>query len=152
MKQHKDIREILKRSGTAPTGICGFWRSSAGFAAVLFGAFSAFKFLAGVYLGAGGFLGFCLSLWLLRRCRDIVRLLLSPRGCPRAVSSAAVLLTFNTLQLWEKSHCYSQERVTTPTYRACGRIRSSFSTALTTCVSAWSSPESNTHNPVTITD
>ena len=26
MKQHKDIREILKRSGTAPTGICGFWR------------------------------------------------------------------------------------------------------------------------------
>lgn len=55
MKQHKDIREILKRSGTAPTGICGFWRSSAGFAAVLFGAFAAFKFLAGVYLGAGGF-------------------------------------------------------------------------------------------------
>ena len=108
MKQHKDIREILKRSGTAPTGICGFWRSAASFAAVLFGAFAAFKFLAGIYLGAGGFLGFCLSLWLLRRCRDIVRLLLSPRGCPRAVSSAAVLLTFNTLQLWEKSHCYSQ--------------------------------------------
>ena len=74
MKQHKDIREILKRSGTAPTGICGFWRS----AAVLFGAFAAFKFLAGIYLGAGGFLGFCLSLWLLRRCRDIVRLVLSP--------------------------------------------------------------------------
>ena len=76
MKQHKDIREILKRSGTAPTGICGFWRSAASFAAVLFGAFAAFKFLAGIYLGAGGFLG--LSLWLLRRCRDIVRLVLSP--------------------------------------------------------------------------
>ena len=73
MKQHKDIREILKRSGTAPTGICGFWRSAVGFAAALFGAFAAFKFL-----GAGGFLGFCLSLWLLRRCRDIVRLVLSP--------------------------------------------------------------------------
>lgn len=55
MKQHKDIREILKRSGTAPTGICGFWRSAASFAAVLFGAFAAFKFLAGIYLGAGGF-------------------------------------------------------------------------------------------------
>ena len=54
MKQHKDIREILKRSGTAPTGICGFWRSAASFAAVLFGAFAAFKFLAGIYLGAGG--------------------------------------------------------------------------------------------------
>lgn len=78
MKQHKNIREILKRSGTAPTGICGFWRSAVGFAAALFGAFAAFKFLAGIYLGAGGFLGFCLSLWLLRRCRDIVRLLLSP--------------------------------------------------------------------------
>ena len=78
MKQHKDIREILKRSGTAPTGICGFWRSAASFAAVLFGAFAAFKFLAGIYLGAGGFLGFCRSLWLLRRCRDIVRLVLSP--------------------------------------------------------------------------
>lgn len=78
MKQHKDIREILKRSGTAPTGICGFWRSAVGFAAVLFGAFAAFKFLAGIYLGAGGFLGFCLSLWLLRRWRDIVRLVLSP--------------------------------------------------------------------------
>ena len=63
MKQHKDIREILKRSGTAPTGICGLWRSAASFAAVLFGAFAAFKFL---------------SLWLLRRCRDIVRLVLSP--------------------------------------------------------------------------
>ena len=75
MKQHKDIREILKRSGTAPTGICGFWRSAASFAAVLFGAFAAFKFLAGIYRG---FLGFCLSLWLLRRCRDIVRLVLSP--------------------------------------------------------------------------
>ena len=75
MKQHKDIREILKRSGTAPTGICGFWRSAASFAAVLFGAFAAFKFLAGIYLGAGGFWGFCLSLWLLR---DIVRLVLSP--------------------------------------------------------------------------
>ena len=69
MKQHKDIREILKRSGTAPTGICGL---------CFFGAFAAFKFLAGIYLGAGGFLGFCLSLWLLRRCRDIVRLVLSP--------------------------------------------------------------------------
>ena len=78
MKQHKDIREILKRSGTAPTGICGCWRSSAGFAAVLFGAFAAFKFLAGIYFGAGGFWGFCLSLWLLQRCRDIVRLVLSP--------------------------------------------------------------------------
>ena len=78
MKQHKDIREILKRSGTAPTGICGFWGSAADFAAVLFGAFAAFKFLAGVYLSAGGFWGFCLSLWLLRRCRDIVRLVLSP--------------------------------------------------------------------------
>lgn len=80
MKQHKDIREILKRSGTAPTGICGFWGSSAGFVAVLFGAFAAFKFLAGIYLGAGGFWGggFCLSLWLLRRCRDIVCLVLSP--------------------------------------------------------------------------
>ena len=44
--------------------ICGFWRSAAGFAAVLF--------------GAGGFWGFGLSLWLLRRCRDIVRLVLSP--------------------------------------------------------------------------
>ena len=49
MKQHKDIREILKRSGTAPTGICGFWRSAASFAAVLFGAFAAFKFLAGIH-------------------------------------------------------------------------------------------------------
>ena len=78
MKQHKDIREILKRSGTAPTGICGFWRSSAGIAAVLFGAFAAFKFLAGIYLGAGGFWGFCLSLWLLLRWRDIVCLVLSP--------------------------------------------------------------------------
>ena len=88
MKQHKDIREILKRSGTAPTGICGFWRSAASFAAALFGAFAAFKFLAGIYLGAGGFWGFCLSLWLLRRClwttgcvcriTDIVRLVLSP--------------------------------------------------------------------------
>lgn len=78
MKQHKDIREILKRSGTAPTGICGFLGSSAGFVAVLFGAFAAFKFLAGIYLGAGGFWGFCLSLWFLRRCRDIVRLVLSP--------------------------------------------------------------------------
>lgn len=78
MKQHKDIREILKRSGTAPTGICGFWRSSAGFAAVLFGAFAAFKFLADIYLGADGFWGFCLSLWLLLRCRDIVCLVLSP--------------------------------------------------------------------------
>ena len=48
------------------------------FSAVLFGAFAAFKFLAGIYLGAGGFWGFCLSLWLLRRCRDIVRLVLSP--------------------------------------------------------------------------
>lgn len=57
MKQHKDIREILKRSGTAPTGICGFWRSAASFAAALFGAFAAFKFLAGIYLGAGGFGG-----------------------------------------------------------------------------------------------
>ena len=75
MKQHKDIREILKRSGTAPTGI---WGSAVSFAAVLFGAFAAFKFLAGIYLGAGGFWGFCLSLWLLRRCRDIVRLVLSP--------------------------------------------------------------------------
>ena len=72
MKQHKDIREILKRSGTAPTGICGFWRSAASFAAALFGAF------AGIYFGAGGFWGFCLSLWLLQRCRDIVRLVLSP--------------------------------------------------------------------------
>lgn len=80
MKQHKDIREILKRSGTAPTGICGFWRSAASFAAALFGAFAAFKFLTGIYLGAGGFWGFCLSLWLLRRCRDIVRLVLSPGG------------------------------------------------------------------------
>ena len=78
MKQHKDIREILKRSGTAPSGICGFWRSASSFAAVLFGAFAAFKFLAGIYLGAGGLWGFCLSLWLLRRCRDIVRLVLSP--------------------------------------------------------------------------
>ena len=78
MKQHKDIREILKRSGTAPTGFCGNWRSAVGFAAVHIGAIAAFKFLAGVYLGAGGFWGFCLSLWLLRRCRDIVRLVLSP--------------------------------------------------------------------------
>lgn len=78
MKQHKDIRKILKRSGTAPTGICGFWVSAAGFAVVLLGAFAAFEFLTGVYLGAGGFWGFCLALWLLRRCRDIVRLALSP--------------------------------------------------------------------------
>jgi len=78
MKHHKGIREILKRSGTAPTGICGFWRSAVSFAAVLFGAFAAFKFLAGIYLGAGGFFGFCLALWLLRRCWGIVRLVLSP--------------------------------------------------------------------------
>jgi len=58
--------------------ICGFWRSAASFAAVLFGAFAAFKFLAGVYFGAGGFWGFCLSLWLLRRCWGVVRLALSP--------------------------------------------------------------------------
>ena len=78
MKQHKDIREILKRSGTAPTGIGGFWRSAVSVAAGRFGAFAAFKFLAGIYLGAGGFWGFCLSLCLLRRCRDIVRLVLAP--------------------------------------------------------------------------
>ena len=78
MKQHKDIREILKRSGTAPTGICGVWGSAAGFAVVLFGMFAAFEFLMGVYLGAGGFWGFCLALWLLRLCRGVVRLALSP--------------------------------------------------------------------------
>ena len=77
MKQHKDIREILKRSGTAPTGITGA-ASALAVVVGLFGAFAAFEFLAGVYLGAGGFLGFCLALWLLRRCRDIVRLALSP--------------------------------------------------------------------------
>ena len=77
MKQHKDIREILKRSGTAPTGITGA-ASALAVGVGLFGAFAAFEFLAGVYLGAGGFWGFCLSLWLLRRCRDIVRLALSP--------------------------------------------------------------------------
>lgn len=77
MKQHKDIREILKRSGTAPTGITGA-ASALAVVVGLFGAFAAFEFLAGVYLDAGGFWGFCLSLWLLRRCRDIVRLALSP--------------------------------------------------------------------------
>lgn len=148
MKQHKDIREILKRSGTAPTGICGFWRSSAGFAAVLFGV----QISRGHLSRCGRFLGL-LPLVVALVAVSGHRVSRSfPCGRPRAVSSAAVLLTFNTLQLWEKSHCYSQERVTTPTYRACGRIRSSFSTALTTCVSAWSWPESNTHNPVTITD
>lgn len=58
--------------------ICGFWGYAAGFAAVLFGAFAAFKFLAGVYFGAGGFWGFCLSLWLLRWCWGVVRLALFP--------------------------------------------------------------------------
>ena len=78
MKQHKDIREILKRSGTAPTGITGAAASALAVVVGLFGAFAAFEFLAGVYLGAGGFFGFCLSLWLLRRCWGIVGLALSP--------------------------------------------------------------------------
>lgn len=78
MKQHKDIREILKRSGTAPTGIAGAAASALAVVVGLFGAFAAFKFLAGVYLGTGGFFGFCLALWLLRRCWGIVRLALSP--------------------------------------------------------------------------
>lgn len=134
MKQHKDIREILKRSGTAPTGICGFWRSAASFAAVLFGAF------AGVQISRRASISVRAVFWVSASrygsCGGVGHRASRPfpRGCPRAVSSAAVLLTFNTLQLWEKSHCYSQERVTTPTYKACGRIRSSFSTALTTCV------------------
>ena len=78
MKHHKGIREILKRSGTAPTGIAGAAVSALAVVVGLFGAFAAFKFLAGIYLGAGGFFGFCLALWLLRRWRDIVRLALSP--------------------------------------------------------------------------
>lgn len=78
MKHHKDIRGILKRSGTAPTGITGAAASALAVVVGLFGAFAAFEFLAGVYLGAGGFFGFCLSLWLLRRCWGIVRLALSP--------------------------------------------------------------------------
>lgn len=77
MKQHKDIREILKRSGTAPTGIAEAAASALAVVVGLFGAFAAFKFLAGIYLGAGGFFGFCLALWLLRRCWGIVRLVLS---------------------------------------------------------------------------
>lgn len=77
MKQHKDIREILKRSGTAPTGIAEAAASALAVVVGLFGVFAAFKFLAGIYLGAGGFFGFCLALWLLRRCWGIVRLVLS---------------------------------------------------------------------------
>ena len=46
MKQHKDIREILKRSGTAPTGICGFWRSAASFGC-------AFRRVCGVQISRG---------------------------------------------------------------------------------------------------
>ena len=78
MKHHKGIREILKRSGTAPTGIAGAAVSALAVVVGLFGAFAAFKFLAGIYLGAGGFFGFCLALWLLRRGRDSVGLALSP--------------------------------------------------------------------------
>lgn len=78
MKQHKDIREILKRSGTAPTGIGRVCIFALWVVVGSFGAFMAFKFLAGLYFGAGGFFGFCLALWLLRRCWGVVRLVLSP--------------------------------------------------------------------------
>lgn len=145
MKQHKDIREILKRSGTAPTGICGFWRSRQVSRLCFSARLPAFKFLGGHLSRCGRFFGFLPLVMALAAVSGHRASRPFPRGCPRAVSSAAVLLTFNTLQLWEKSHCYSQERVTTPTYKACGRIRSSFSTALIKHASAHGRGRNRTH-------
>ncbi len=46
MKQHKDIRKILKRSGSASTGICRVWGSAVCFVAMLFGTLAVFRFLS----------------------------------------------------------------------------------------------------------
>ena len=108
MKQHKDIREILKRSGTAPTGICGFWRSAVSFAGCAFRRVCGVQISRGYLSRRGRFLGLLPLVMALAAVSGHRASRPFPRGCPRAVSSAAVLLTFNTLQLWEKSHCYSQ--------------------------------------------